>query len=62
MMLPAKEVCGDEGLVDECLHSSLYLTMLVIIYLAFQMSLRGICRMVGPGGEARPIRGFFTCS
>jgi hypothetical protein len=37
-VLPVKEVCGGEGLVDECSPSSLYLTMLVIIYLALDLS------------------------
>jgi hypothetical protein len=37
-VLPVKEICGGEGLVDECLSSSLYLTMLVIIYLALGLS------------------------
>jgi hypothetical protein len=38
MVLPIKEVCDSEGLVDECSPSSLYLTMLVIIYLALDLS------------------------
>jgi hypothetical protein len=38
MVLPTKEVCGGKGLVDECSPSSLYLTMLVIIYLALDLS------------------------
>jgi hypothetical protein len=40
MALPIKEVCGGEGLVDECPPSSLYLTVLVIIYLALDLSRR----------------------
>jgi hypothetical protein len=38
VVLPVKEVCGDEVLVDECLSSCLYLTMLVMIYLALDLS------------------------
>jgi hypothetical protein len=38
VVLPIKEVCGDEEVVDECLPSSLYLTMLVIIYLVLDLS------------------------
>jgi hypothetical protein len=34
MMFPVEEVCGGKGLVDKCLPSSLYLTMLVIIHWA----------------------------
>jgi hypothetical protein len=37
MVLPIK-VCGGEGLVDECLPSSFYLTMLVILYLVLDLS------------------------
>jgi hypothetical protein len=38
MLLPIKEVCGGEGLAEECSPSSLYWTMLVIIYLALDLS------------------------
>jgi hypothetical protein len=38
VVLPVKEVCGGEGLVDECSPSSLYLTMMVIIYWALDLS------------------------
>jgi hypothetical protein len=38
MVLPIKEVCGGEGLADKCSLTSLYLTMLVIIYLAMDLS------------------------
>jgi hypothetical protein len=39
MVLPIKE-SGSEGLVDKCSPSSLYLTMLVIKYLALDLSQR----------------------
>jgi hypothetical protein len=39
-VLPIKEIYGGEGLVDKCLPSSLYLTMLVIIYLTLDFSHR----------------------
>jgi hypothetical protein len=55
------EVYGGEGLADNCLPFSSYLIMLVIIYLALDCSW-GICRVVGPGGEARPIVGLLKCS
>jgi hypothetical protein len=61
MVLPIKEICGGEGLVDKCSPSSLYLAMMVIIYLAWT-SLRGICRVVGYRGEARPVVGLFKYS
>jgi hypothetical protein len=32
MVFPVEEVCGGKWLVDECPPSSLYLTVLVIIY------------------------------
>jgi hypothetical protein len=38
MVLPIKEICGGEGLVDKYLPFFLYLTMLVIIYLALDLS------------------------
>jgi hypothetical protein len=47
MVLPIKEVCGGEGLVNE--------------YIWPWSSLRGICRAMGPGGEARPVVGLFKC-
>jgi hypothetical protein len=38
MVLPILEVCGGKRLVDKCLPSSLYLTMLVIIYWDLDLS------------------------
>jgi hypothetical protein len=38
MVFPIKEVCDGEGLIDKCWPSSLYLTMLVIIYWAMDLS------------------------
>jgi hypothetical protein len=38
MVLPIREVCGGEELVDECSPSSLYLTMLVIICFSLGLS------------------------
>jgi hypothetical protein len=40
MVFPIREVFCGEGLVGECPPSSLYLTMLVIIYLALDLSQR----------------------
>jgi hypothetical protein len=37
MVFPIKEVCGGDGLIDECPPSSLYLTMLVIMYLVLDL-------------------------
>jgi hypothetical protein len=37
MVLPIKDVCGG-GRLDKCLPSSLYVTMLVIIYWAWDLS------------------------
>jgi hypothetical protein len=37
MKLPVEEVCGGKGLVDECLPSSLCLTVLVIIHWALDL-------------------------
>jgi hypothetical protein len=36
-VLPIKEVCGGEGLVEKCLPSSLYLAMMIIMYLALDL-------------------------
>jgi hypothetical protein len=60
MVLPIKEVCGSEGLVDEY-PTSFYLTMLVIIYLAVDLS-QGHLQGIGSGGEAKPVVGLFKCS
>jgi hypothetical protein len=38
IMFPVYEVCGDIGLVDECPLCSLYLTVLIIIHWALELS------------------------
>jgi hypothetical protein len=51
MVLPIKVVCGGEGLVDECSLSSLYLTMLVIIYWALDLPQRHLQHVGSWGGR-----------